>query len=63
MSLYYLRAFNDPSPYYACYYGISTHPLYQQCDKCPDFDKCDSLHKQAFLLQVWLELHKNESDD
>ena len=41
MSWYYLQAFNDlDDPFWACQYAVSTHPLYQQCDKCPSFSKC-----------------------
>ena len=41
MSWYYLQAFNDlDDPFWACQYGVSTHPLYHQCDKCPSFSKC-----------------------
>lgn len=38
---FYSWAFNDPDdPLWACFYGVETHPLYHQCDKCPSFDKC-----------------------
>lgn len=54
MSWYYLQAFNNPDdPYYACYYGVTTHPLYHQCDKCPSAYKCDN---PAKLLNALTEL-------
>ena len=41
MSLFFVKAFTDEDPFWACHYGITTHKLYRQCARCPSADKCD----------------------
>lgn len=41
---FYSWAFNDlEDPYWACYYGVDTHPLYHKCNKCPSRSRCNLL--------------------
>ena len=56
MSLFYLKAFQDlEDPFWACWYGITTHPLYGLCGICPSFSRCTSPLKEANILRASLE--------
>lgn len=40
-------AFTDEEdPYWACYYGVTTHPKYGECQDCPSYVICDAPHKK-----------------
>ncbi|MBQ3441626.1 MAG: hypothetical protein IJG33_00120 [Selenomonadaceae bacterium] len=55
-SYYYWLAFNDLSDaFWACWYGITTHPLYGLCAICPSFSRCTSPLKEANLLRATLD--------
>ena len=48
---FYTRAFFDTDdPYWACYYNVTTHPLYHKCDACPSFHKCTLPYSQISTL-------------
>ncbi len=38
---FFTNACTDESPYWACFYNYTLHPLYHQCDQCPDRHRCD----------------------
>ena len=43
---FFTNAFTDSDdPYWACYYGVTTHPLYRQCDLCPSILRCSQIPK------------------
>ena len=41
---FFTNAFTDSDdPFWACYYGVTTHPLYHQCDLCPSLLRCSKV--------------------
>lgn len=49
---FFTNAYTDESPYWACHFNHTLHPLYRQCDKCPDHYRCDkALPSLPDLLQ------------
>ena len=52
MMSFYTNSYTDlDDPYWACYYGNTTHPLYGRCLICPSFGRCDLLLKQINQLK------------
>ena len=60
MSYGYVQAHNDDSdPYWACRYGVTTHPLYHECDLCPSAYKCDDPYKAIKALKELVPYDEN----